>query len=46
MVCPHYDCGWCYSKSDKTNDDQGACNCMHKCEEYKRVLREAKNKKT
>lgn len=33
MKCKYNDCGWCYCKTGKSNDDNGQCNKPEDCEE-------------
>lgn len=35
MKCKYDDCGWCYCKSGKSNDNNGQCNKPEDCEENK-----------
>lgn len=35
MKCKYNDCGWCYCKSGKSNDENGQCNKPEDCEENK-----------
>ena len=36
MTCKYWDCGWCYCKSGKSNDDNGQCNSPSSCKENKK----------
>ena len=38
MKCKFNDCGWCYCKSGKSNDNNGACNRPEDCDEYRLQL--------
>ncbi len=46
MRCEYWDCGWCFApNSARSNDDIGACNKPHECQELKRQENEPETKR-